>query len=64
MNKGEREDAKNYFDVALELLATETKSNIETVASNLESSIEGKFSKAVQNEVEKVSESYASLSGD
>ncbi|NLQ75380.1 hypothetical protein [Streptococcus mutans] len=62
IRKGEREDAKLFFDGYAKQIASETKSNLETVARKMDSSIKGKLSKSIKKSMKTKSSDYDKLS--
>ncbi|EHI74731.1 Uncharacterised protein [Streptococcus criceti] len=61
IRKGERDDAKNFFDEYAKQIASETKSNLKAVAGKMDSSIKGKLSKSIHQTMEDKASGYDKL---
>ncbi|MEY8701151.1 hypothetical protein AALH12_08185 [Streptococcus ferus] len=62
LRKGEREDAKLFFDGYVQQIASETKSNLETVEGKMDSSIKGKLSTSIHKSMETKTAEYDKFS--
>ncbi|EHJ52211.1 hypothetical protein [Streptococcus macacae] len=62
IRKGEREDAKLFFDEHVKQIASESKSNLEAVAGKMDSSIKGKLSKSIQKSMKSKASGYDKIS--